>query len=873
MMFRRRRERDLDEEIQTHLRLAEQDRIRHGESPQDAAQSARIEFGNVTRVKESARDVWGWRWLDRLVQDIRFAFRNFARNRVSAAIIVFTLAVGIGANTAVFSILDAVLLRQPPYRDPHRLVSIVDLQKKIGGRAVFFDLYNDYENWKQNSRMFEGFAASTWAGDFGRTLSGNGPARRVPALPVTVEYFSVLGVPALLGRTFQPSDRQQACTLVLSHEFWRSLNGGQKNLIGKLLRLDDRDCTVLGVMPPTFAVYPSVPSVVWTLMPAPPRPDQFGVFVIGRMKPGVSAAQAQRELVMLHYQLHRHDRWGELMEPRLYELQSEFTWLTGHNLRLSLIVLFGAVSIVLLICCANVSNLLLSQSLARRREMAIRASLGSGRVRLLRQLLTESLLLSATAMALGAALAWAAVGYFRIANPVELPPATVVKVDGRILAFTVFLSALTTLVFGLAPAWKTSRIDLNTALKASGRSSSQDTGGQRLGSFLIVAEVALTLVLLTGAGLLIRSVSQFGAAPLGFQPDGLLTAHIELPKAAYATPEQKARFCDNLLQHLLATHEIREAALSTALPIYGTGPVSALVVEGRPEPRPDAVIDTGTQTVTPDYFRVMRLQLTKGRLFDERDRAGSEPVAIVNEALVAKYFPHEDPLGRHIRQFDGPETRRTWLRIVGVVTNEKRTPVTNEMSWADTPGMYLPWLQNPQSSAALLFRARGAGLPAMSLFQQAAGDPDVTFSDIDRMTHTVAKLLAYPRFRAVVLAAFAVLALVLAIVGLYGVLSRLVARRSREIGIRMALGAQQSSVLMTIGQQGVLLTGIGIALGLLSVWALTRLLVALLYGVGATDPTNLALVTLLLLAAAAFATFLPARRATQVDPMIALRDE
>ena len=872
MMFGHRRERELDEEIQAHLRLAEQDRIRQGESPQDAAVSARREFGNVTLVKESARDAWGWRWLDRLIQDTRFAVRNFARNSTATAFIVFTLAAGIGANTAVFSIFDAVLLRQPPYRDPDRLMSILDLQKKVGGRAVFFDLYSDYENWKKNSRMFDGFSASTWA-SLDRTLSGAGSARVVPALPVTADYFDVLGVSPLLGRTFQASDREYGCTIVLSNEFWRSLGGGQASLIGKPLRLDEQDCTVIGVMPPGFAVYPNPTSMVWALMPAPPRPDQFAVFVVGRMKHGVTMAQAQNELVMLHDQLHQHDRWGELMEPRIYELQSEFTWLTSHNLKLSLLVLFCAVSIVLLICCANVSNLLLSQSLARRREMAIRAALGSGRTRLLRQLLTESLVLSAAAVAVGVALAWGAVHYFRVANSVELPPGTVVQVDARILVFTVLLSVLTTLLFGFAPAWKAAQTDLNAALKAAGRSSSEDAGSQRFASFLIVAEVALTLVLLTGAGLLIQSVNQFASAPLGFRTEGLLTSRIRLPQAGYARPEQRIRFYGNLLDQLLATHEIEEAALSTALPTAGSGPVVVLAVGGQPDPGPNTVLDTGTQTISPQYFHVMRVPLKEGRFFDDRDRVDSEPVTIVNEVLAARYFSKEDPIGRHIRPFDGPETKRPWLRIVGVVGNEKRTEVTNEMSWIDPPVMYLPWIQNTQLSAVLLFRTPEARPPAISLIQRAAGDPDVSVGEMDTMSNAVAKMLAFPRFRAVVLAAFAALALVLAVVGLYGVLSRLVARRTHEIGIRMALGAQHARLLVTITQQGALLTVTGIMLGLASVWGLTRFLKALLYGVGATDPANLALVTLVLLVAAGLATFLPARRAAQVDPMITLRDE
>jgi putative ABC transport system permease protein len=536
-------------------------------------------------------------------------------------------------------------------------------------------------------------------------------------------------------------------------------------------------------------------------------------------------------------------------------------------------VLFCAVSIVLLICCANVSNLLLSQSLARRREMAIRAALGSGRNRLLRQLLTESLLLSTGAMAIGVTLAWAAVHYFRVANPVELPPATAVQVDARILVFTVLLSVLTVLLFGLAPAWKVFKTDLNVALRTAGRSSSEDAAGQRFASFLIVVEVALTLVLLTGAGLLIQSVNQFGSAPLGFKTEGLLMSRIQLPEAGYARSEQRIRFYGNLLDQLLATREIEEAALSTTLPTTGSGPVAVLAVEGRPDPETNTVLDTGTQTISAEYFRVMRLPLKEGRFFHDGDRVDSEPVAIVNEALVARYLPGEDPIGKHIRQFDGSDTKRPWLRIVGVVGNEKRTAVTNEMSWTDTPVIYVPWLQNTPLSAVLLFRTRGTGLPAINLIQRAAGNSNVSVGKLDTMEHEVAKILAYPRFRAVVLAAFAALALVLSVVGLYGVLSRLVARRTHEIGIRTALGAPRVHVLTMIAKHGMQLTAVGIILGLASVWGLTRLVQALLYGISAMDRANLILVTLVLLLAAGLATLLPALRAIRVDPMVALRDE
>jgi putative ABC transport system permease protein len=391
--------------------------------------------------------------------------------------------------------------------------------------------------------------------------------------------------------------------------------------------------------------------------------------------------------------------------PR-YGLQPEFTWLTGRNLRISLIALFAAVTVVLSICCINVATLLLSRSLARQREMAIRAELGSGCSRVLRQLMTESLSLSLVASVLGVAIAASAVEYFRKANPIELPPATIVSVNAHVLGFTVVLSIATAGLFGLAPAWNASRIDLIGALKAGGQSLSQDAARHRFGKALIVAEVALTVVLLVGAGLLIRSVQNFTSAPLGFTPEGLLTTHLDLPQHSYAQPERRAQFYRSALAELQAQARFEGAALTTALPTQGTGSVSSLAVQGRPDPSSNHMLDVGQQTVGPDYFRVMRIPLKGGRYFDEQDHERAEPVAIVNEVLVARYFPNENPIGKHIREYGGAARQQPWLRVVGVVADEKRTAVSNEMSWADVPVIYHVWDQNSPLAATLVVRTR-----------------------------------------------------------------------------------------------------------------------------------------------------------------------
>ncbi|MGO9259984.1 MAG: ABC transporter permease [Bryobacteraceae bacterium] len=648
-----------------------------------------------------------------MVHDLAYAVRLFRRAPGFTGIVTLTLALGIGANTAVFSILNAVLLQPLPYRNPSRLVAIWDREIHAKGVSKLFDLYSDYENWKRDSRSFEEVAAVTWATQTERILTGRGPARSVMALPVTAEFFSLVGVAPMLGRTFAPADANRGCSVVLAESFWQSAFGGQQGakprVVGETIRLDDQACTVLGVMPPGFAFLPpEAPVTMWTILPQPAHPDQLAVGVFGRLRPGVSIAAAQAEVTARHRELHAHDRWGAQVEPVVYGLHDEFTWLTGRNLRLSLIVLFAAVSFVLLICCVNVANLLLGRAVGRQREMALRAALGSGRGRLLRQLLTESLLLSAGASLAGAALAGAAVHYFRVARPIEMPPGMALELNARVLAFTAFLSVLTAVVFGIVPAWKASRTDLNEALKAGGKASSQDRGHHRLGQALIVAEVMLTVVLLSGAGLLIQTLQRFASAPLGFQPDGLITASLHLPKTGYGDAPHRAQFYDRLETALAAIPGIQSAALSSARPFLGGGSMDVVEVEGHPEPRIDNLFDTFLQTVSKDYFRVMGVPLEQGRYFEPGDREQTQPVAIINEALVRKYFPNENPIGRQVRPFNGGKRGDSWLRVVGVVGNEKRTTVYQEMAWVDAPVLYRPVGQNP-NSANLIARVRAGG--------------------------------------------------------------------------------------------------------------------------------------------------------------------
>ena len=803
-------------------------------------------------------------------QDTLYAARLLAKSPGFTTLVVLMLALGIGANTAVFSVVNAVILKPLPYKDSERLVVIWERVKQQNNLSKIFNTYADFKEFRDQSRSFDQLAALTWATG-PQSLTGRGPARGVLAIPSSVELFSLLGISPALGRTFQPEDLTRGCTVVLAHSFWSNLGSGP-GIIGQTLMLDQKGCTVIGVMPAGFAFYPEA-AELWTLITPDFKPnwDAFVVGIFGHLKPGVTMASAQAEMSLLHERLHKADKAERDWEPVLYPLQQEFTWLAGRNLRLSLVVLLAAVSLVLLIACVNVANLLLGRSLVRRREFAIRAALGSGRQRLLRQLLTEGLLLSTLGAALGVLIAETALRVFREVNPVELPPGTVVAVDPRVLGFTAGLTVLTTLLFGLAPAWKASSVDVNDVLKGAGCGSSHGPLRNRFAQALVITEVTLSLVLLAGAGLLLESVVRMGAAPLGMRSDNVVTMRIALPKYRYAKPDQQIRFFDELSNRVRALPGVEGVALTSHVPVVSGVSNSVLSIEGRPVERGQMRQDVGVQRITPDYFRAMGVPLHSGRMFDARDREGSEPVAIVNEALAREYFPNENPIGKRIRAGD-PDTKPPWLTIAGVVGTEKRTIVYQEMNYVEIATLFRPLAQDASNTMVLLARARPG---IASGIQRAVNelDSDVLVGDIQTMDQRISKFLAYPRFRAVALGVFAGLALLLAAIGLYGILAQSVLQRTREIGIRMALGARKSDVTGLVVKQGLVLVFIGLCAGLASAIGLARYLSSLLFGVKPTDPVALGAVALVLIVAALLATYIPARRASRVDPMVALRYE
>jgi putative ABC transport system permease protein len=824
------------------------------------------------------RRLWDWKPVEQSRQDIAYAVRTFARAPAFSTLVVLTLALGIGATSAVFSIVNAILLNPLPYPHAHRLVAIWEKLTRDPKNPPIFDSYSDFESWKKHSNSFEMLAPATWATGQ-QIVRGAGPAREVLAMPVGIEFFKLLGAKPALGRLFQPDDLKRDCIVVLKHQFWAEAFGSDKRIPGKQIQLGQRACTVAGVTSPGFTFYPEAASM-WMLITGESEiarnPGDARVGVFGLLKPGVSIERAQKELDALFTNEHRNDKDGIWRLPAVFPLGEQFAYLTGPNLRLSVMVLFAGVSCVLLVACVNVANLLLGRSLVRQKELAARAALGSGRARLIRQLLTESFLLSFAGAGGGILLAICAVRSFRALDPIPLPPGNPVAVNWYVLAFTVVLAVATALIFGLLPAVKASRVDVIEALKASGRSTLGGPNTRRLGKALVSVEVALSLALLTGASLLIESVSRLASQPVGFRTARVLTVPIELPDWMFSKADQRVGYYDAAIERVAGLPGVVSAAFASSLPLEnGRWRASVITVEGQPEASATAAVRDAAQcSITSNYFQVMGVPLLSGRLFDSRDRAGTQPVAVVNQALARKYFPNVSPIGKQIKIGD-PGTERPWLTVVGVVADEKDRDFFHEMAWEDIPLVFRPVAQDAPLTGSLVLRAFTAGKTLVAEVRKEVADldPSVPVGEGEWMNDRLSKLFAYPRFRAALLGAFAGLALLLAAVGLFGVLSQLTTQRMQEFGVRMAVGAQKRDLFALVLREGLALTAIGIGTGIVLAWWLTRLLEGLLYEVKATDPLIMGGVSLLLLFVSIVATWLPARTAARVDAMTALRYE
>lgn len=803
-------------------------------------------------------------WIEQAWQDLRYAARVFAKSPGFFFAATFVLALGIGANTAVFSIVEAVMLRPLPYKDPEKLVAVWRHNPRENNSKLTAT-WKDLQHYQRYARSLESVTAATWfAGP--RAVTGRGPARPVHTVLVSASFFHTLGVQASLGRTFTPEDENRGCSLVLTHRFWQDTLSADPRIVGQKLTLDRQPCTVLGVMARGFGFYPPATEIWMLLGPdfRPPR-EQLGIGMFARLAPGVTREQAQSELRALYKTIHQEPGMERELVPVVYDLHGEFTWLASPTLRATLVALSGAVGFVLLIACLNVANLLLGRSAARERELAVRAALGAGRHRLVRQLLTEGFLLSTAGSVLGVFFALGGIRYFRHANPIELPVGADIVLHVPVLLFTAALSIVTTLVFGLVPALRASRIDVNHTVRSGGRGTVQGGSRQRLAVGLIVAEVALSMALLAGAGLLVESVLRISTMPLGFDPERLVTMNISLPEESYREPVQQRQFHDELQRRITSIPGIEGAALNLTFRGF-----QRLEVAG--QPRQPHVI--GTQAVTPTWLSVMKTPLLRGRFFTERDWSNSEAVAVINEKLAQRYFPGVDPIGRQIR-FGEPGSESPWLTIVGIIGNLRETNYNWDMQSGEPEFVYRPLAQAPNRLVSVVVRTNGvvAGIGEAMRNEVTAVDSNVPVHELQTMNARLSKDLAYPRLRALIFGGFAGFALILAAVGLYGVLGQFVVQRRQEFAVRMAVGASGASIFGLVVRQGGIPVAVGLAIGIGGAVALARTIASLLYGVRPAQPLTLIGVSVVLLLVAGIAIALPALRAASVDPMVVLRDE
>ncbi len=872
----KRRERmlqGLEEDIRQHIEIETQDNIARGLSPEEARFAALRKFGNVTRVQEEAREVWSFVWLEQFWQDVRYALRMLRKSPGFTAIAVLTLALGIGANTAIFSVVYAVLLRPLPYPHPDQLVLV--FQANPHDQVPFDGMsYVNFEKLRDHSSVFSGLASNT---RHELTLTGVGDPSVLRTADVTPEIFSVLAVPPLLGRTLLPEDGKRGAppVVILSENLWRSRFGSDPNLLGRSISLDKRLFTVVGIMPASFQ-FPLIATREDIWIPIAQDPmfgpwmSRFGghwLLVTGRLKPGISLAEARAEADAMSAALAKDDPANNTgWQIRVDPLQEQ---VVGDS-RPALLILLGAVGLVLLIACVNIANLLLSRASSRAREVAVRIALGAGRKRIVRQLLTESGVLGLLGGIAGILLAYWGVHALISFLPPDLPRADTIRVDGGVLAFALLLAVAASFLFGLAPALFAADSGLQTGLRESSSRSGEGARQRGIHNVLAIAEIALAMVLLVAAGLLLRSFSMLTAVNPGFNPAHVVKADISLPQFQYSTPQQWTAFSNEFLERLHAQPGLQDSAVVVPLPLdEGTVNLGFEIVGDPPLP-PGTAITADFTSVSPDYFRVMSIPLLRGRVFNEHDSTATPRVTVISETLARRYFPNQDPMGKELN-FGFPPDGNAPREIVGIVGDVR----DDSLSEAPGPMMYVPFAQAPFWGAQVIVRSTLSPASVAASIRKATHDidKDLPVTDIETLPEALSVSVAQPRFRTLLLGLFGVIALLLAAVGIFGVLSYSVARRTHEIGIRMALGATPRAILRLVLTESARLVLVGLAVGILVALGVTRYLSSLLFAVHPADPLTFLGVAVLLTAVALIACYVPARRAMRVDPIVSLRYE
>ncbi|MGC1605683.1 MAG: ABC transporter permease [Candidatus Acidiferrum sp.] len=873
LLSSRQVDRDFERELETHLDLLTEENVRRGMTPEEARRVARIRLGGNTQLRDINRELRGLPFIETVLQDVRFAFRTLRKNPGFTAVAVLTLALGIGANTAIFSVVYAVLLKPLPYAQPDQLFNVFQAQPQEGIPIDGWS-YPNFKELREQNHVFTELAGNQ---HHQLALTGHGEPTVVNTSVVTPELFSVFGEKPLAGRVFYSDDGKPgaAPVVILSENLWRGVLGADPNIIGSNIDLDKRSFTVVGIMSAAFR-FPLLTETeqLWIpLVQDPlfgswmPRRGGHWLTVTGRLKPGVSRKQAQTELDAISARLAKefpaeNNGWTIRMDP----LQQDIV----GDARSPLLVLLAAVGLVLLIACANIANLLLTRATSRAREIAIRATLGAGRARIVRQLLSESAVLGLLGGVAGIALAYWGVRGLSFLLPPSLPRMNAIRVDDLVLGFALLLSAIASCAFGLAPALFAASANLQSSLREGGGRSGESRNRRRARSFLAAGEIALAMVLLVAAGLLLRSFSNLMSVSPGFDVQHIMKADISLPQFEYSKPQQWITFSDEFLTSLQSQPGMQDSSIAVPRPIADACATLSFDIVGTP-PQSAGVSRTADYvSVSPNYFHVMGIPLLSGRLFDHRDILSSPRVTVISKEMARLYFPNQDPLGKQLF-FGFAYDAGVPHEIVGIVGDVR------DESLGKNPGpmMYVPYDQAPLWGANVVVKSTlSASNVAAAIREQVQKiDKDLPVTDVAKMPDILDASLDQPRFRTFLLGLFAAMALVLASTGIFGVISYSVSRRTNEIGIRVALGASRRIILRMILRETLFLTFAGLAVGLPCALAASRLVSHMLFNVSPNDPATFAVVALTLCAVAAIAGYMPARRAMRVDPIEALRYE